>query len=118
MSHNPPNSPPAARPQPTRSPPAARLPPAQPDHASTPRSVRRRLLAHTKLMSGGNVVRVVLILLFWLLFAHWFAPAAPHTSQTPSNAPTPTLSLSLTLARFACGFFALGWTMCGELYWY
>ena len=50
----------------------------------------RRLLAHTKLMSGGNVVRVVLILLFWLLFAHWFA----------------------------CGFFALGWAMCGEAYSY
>ena len=50
----------------------------------------RRLLAHTKLMSGGNVVRVVLILLFWLLFAHWFA----------------------------CGFFALGWALCGEEYWY
>ena len=49
----------------------------------------RRLLAHTKLMSGGNVVRVVLILLFWLLFAHWFA----------------------------CGFFALGWSMCGEESW-
>ena len=41
-------------------------------------------------MSGGNVVRVVLILLFWLLFAHWFA----------------------------CGFFALGWAMCGEAYSY
>ena len=49
----------------------------------------RRLLAHTKLMSGGNVVRVVLILLFWLLFAHWFA----------------------------CSFFALGWAMCGEEPW-
>ena len=89
MSHNPPKSPPAARPQPIRSLPAARLPPAQPDHASTPRSVRRRLLAHTKLMSGGNVVRVVLILLFWLLFAHWFAPAAPHTIQRPNPNPKP-----------------------------
>ena len=52
----------------------------------------RRLLAHTKLMAGGNVLRVVLILWFWLLVAHWFA----------------------------CAFFALAWYCCGDpnVYWY
>ena len=55
----------------------------------TVRLVRlRRLLAHTKLISGDNVLRVLMILSFWLLITHWCA----------------------------CFFFALGWSMCGSIY--
>ena len=46
----------------------------------------RRLLNHTKLGSGGNFVRVVIILCGWLLITHWAA----------------------------CTFFALGWSLCGD----
>ena len=55
----------------------------------TVRLVRlKRLLAHTKLISGDNVLRVLMILSFWLLVTHWCA----------------------------CIFFALGWSLCGSVY--
>ena len=46
----------------------------------------RRLMQNTKLLAGGNVLRVLIILFVWLLITHWLA----------------------------CAFFALGWNMCGD----
>ena len=46
----------------------------------------RRLMKNTKLLAGGNVLRVLIILFAWLLITHWLA----------------------------CAFFALGWNMCGD----
>ena len=46
----------------------------------------RRLLAHTKLLAGDNVLRVLVIIWVWLLIMHWNA----------------------------CMFFFLGWNLCGD----